>query len=150
MSNKRVQSSSLVETIVKTKAKPDGFVMGIIENLSISQSYATEQISGVGHDVPQSNVLHGVTGAQISWGRAYTAKAEDLVALGVAPGVLNIAAHEHISVIFNDLETGDLIAEAVDALPSSIGINAGAMSTLRESFSGTARFVRWGSDAEPA
>ena len=142
----KTASASQAVVVVKTQQSPNGFVLGICENFSASNNYASETINAIGHEVPVDNVVHGISGATVSWGRAITRAVDDLVSRGVAPSSLSVNAFDPITVIFIDKRTEEALCEVVDAVPASIGINASSMSTIRENFSGSARFIRWGSE----
>lgn len=141
----RTRSASLCAVIVTT-AKVDGFQLGYVENININESFASELIPAVGYAKPRENVMHGVTGADISWSGAKTTVAESMQQMGLSPEDAEITAFNPITVAFFDTDRGETICEVQGVLPSSIGISTGAMAKLMESFNGRGITVKWGSE----
>lgn len=129
-------SSSYVSIIAKTRKRPQGVLLGWVENFSINEQHIAELLRTVGRPLPKENIYHGKGGVSISWEGFYEADSQELVTQGITPGELELSAHEPIDVIYLHYKSGTVLGEAQRVLPNSVGINAGAQSTIRQSFSG--------------
>lgn len=144
--NQKTRSSGLTAVVVITKNKPNGHVLGFVEQFSVTQSLRSEIIYSVGSQKGRENVIHGVDRVDISWGSTRTLKEDEAVALGVSPSDNELPDFEPITVRYLDFDRGEIICQVDGVQPSSVGISTGAMAKISENWSGSGIQVLWGSE----
>jgi len=141
--NDSIPSSRAAIFVIPPQDGAEPIILGIVEDFSAVNQYASENLMAVGKFAAPDNVVNNVQ-ARVRWGRVH--KLTPTIQQTLAPQVAQFATYERFDVLAIDPVDGVPIARVVGVLPETLDINVTNGRAMRANYTGIARFVQHGQE----
>ena len=144
LDNESIPSSRVAIIAVPPEQGVQSFLLGIVEDFSASNRYASENLKSLGKFAPPENITNNVE-ASVRWGMVHKLNDENMRA--IYPQVARYATFRGFDIVAMDPIDKRIILRVVGVKPEMLDVTNTNNRAMRQNYSGIALFVQHGAEA---